>query len=257
MHGASESVEINENVVAITGGHLGSPSWRSSSGAWVTKVLHREECRYIIIDKADIKFVQFVAHKFGMLDRLRRLRNEKVAELMKDMDQNDDLAADAAGGSAGPAPLKRRRVELADMIPCSITVTVVVGGEARTCKMLAAWSGQHRLAIALSSENLELLLAQPDSEPQTPWAPEIPCDTPNVTWRDTLQTTLVTRYKQAGVCKEVRRMVPKKKRTDEEWAARVEAACRTLQEVYLKNTDDGHVSSPSTPCDSSTLEQTP
>ena len=52
-------------------------------------------------------------------------------------------------------------------------------------------------------------------------------------------------------------MVPKRKRTDEEWAARVEAACRTLQEVYLKNTDDGHVSSPSPPCDSSTLEQTP
>ena len=85
-------VTIEESQVCIYGGHLGEHTdLRYWQRVWIAKVLDREDARFVTIDKTNPACLKFLNNDVSMVERLKTLRNDKVAQqIQAKLDAADD-----------------------------------------------------------------------------------------------------------------------------------------------------------------------
>eukprot|EP00959_Pyramimonas_sp_CCMP1952_P168992 3530295-Pyramimonas_sp.AAC.1 len=102
---------IHENIVLISDQE--QPSLATS---WVVVVIEAHDSKWIELDRQDSRLQKFLTNGFGMIDEIKRCRNEVSLKLMVAKDNEDNVDPAGEGGdSEGPA-LKRAKKHAADEI---------------------------------------------------------------------------------------------------------------------------------------------
>ena len=226
MEGAASPADIEENQVCIYGGHLGEHTdLRYWQRVWIAKVLDREDARFVTIDKTNPACLKFLNNDVSMVERLKTLRNDKVAQQIQ-------AKRDAADDDEHVQ--KQQRVDALDDIEQILTLSVEVGGERKEVRVLPTASNAHNLSVELKPEALTLLLSMPDGEDAAPFMPEIPCECPNVGWRGGIEATLVTRFWADGKWRYSHKSVPRGDAEEDAWSERVRGAALILQNTFVR-----------------------
>jgi len=226
MEGAAVPVTIEEGQVCIYGGHLGEHTdLRYWQRVWIAKVLDREDARFVTIDKTNPACLKFLNNDVSMVERLKTLRNDKVAQQIQ-------AKRDAADDDEHVH--KKQRGDALDDIEQILTLSVEVGGERKEVRVLPTASNAHNLSVELKPEALTLLLSMPDGEDAAPFMPEIPCECPNVGWRGGVEATLVTRFWAEGKWRYSHKSVPRGDAEEDAWSERVRDAALILQNTFVR-----------------------
>ena len=115
-----EPVELEKGWILVKGGYLTHPYMIIRSDVQI------EEKAYTPISRVDRRIAKILGNNFKMVDWLVRARNEKVAELTREVLQELAVADDPlAGAVEGPA--KRRRVTAGEL-PQTVNLQVVTTG---------------------------------------------------------------------------------------------------------------------------------
>jgi len=165
-----EPVELEEGWILVKGGYLTQPFMFIRSDVQV------QGRAYTPISRTNRRIAKFLGKKFKMVDWLVSVRNDKVAELTREVLRELAVAEDPlAGAVQGPA--KRRRVT-ANELPQTVNLQVVTtGGNHHSVNVLVTQRTRDVLRLETISDNFEVLLeepAGPDGMPVVPvpvWRP--------------------------------------------------------------------------------------
>ena len=164
------------DVVAVRGGGIQLDA--SLAHAWILVPEYVDGRRFVDIYTAENRCRGYLNGRFAMVEKLKRLRDAKAAELMRlaaeDGDPNDSNTHQGD-------KLTRPKRELIDKIPKIIEVEVATrNGVEATVSVLPSWRERQVLQIELSRENLDLLLEEPQTAVSAPFTPNI--QQPDVFW---------------------------------------------------------------------------
>ena len=153
MAGYAQRPGVIKDLVGVLGGWLDPTATVTNGGAWVL-VTHC--CHGKLF--ADIPFTgrckAYLGDNNKMLEYIKRLRNEKVHELM--------LEAANQPGNRDTLLWKR---ELFDLIPPIITVNVATASSmVASVNVMTSWRTRAVLQLEVTQRNIELLLEEPAAD---------------------------------------------------------------------------------------------
>ena len=113
-----------------------------------------------------------------MVEYIKRLRNEKVHELMLGKKNEDDPDE---GNAHRDGNLRLPKRELIDLIPPIITLDVATASSmVASVNVLASWRENAVLQIEITEPNMDLLLEEPTAESTPAWIPTLEHE--NMSW---------------------------------------------------------------------------
>ena len=146
--------------------------------AWILKPDVVDGSIFVDIYTAEYRCKVCLNNNFAVVERLKKLRDAKAAELMRAVLAEDDPNDT---NNCPTERLNRPKRELIDKIPPCIEVEVATrNGVEATVKVLPSWRERQVLQIELSQENLDLLLEEPRAAVSASFAPTI--SQPDVVW---------------------------------------------------------------------------
>ena len=158
------SASIKE-AVAVRGG--GIPLDATLHHSWTLYPEYVDGSRFVDIYTADYRCKIYFNHHFATVNHSIKLREAKVAELMRGLANEEDPNAAEISPSVR---LYRPKRELIDSIPEVIELEVVTRNAVHvTVKVRPSWREKAVLQIELTQENMDLLLEEPPAESAPLW----------------------------------------------------------------------------------------
>eukprot|EP00959_Pyramimonas_sp_CCMP1952_P031024 650716-Pyramimonas_sp.AAC.2 len=166
--------------------------------AWYAKVVHSNGERFVVCDKQNKKFRQFVKDGYDMLGELVRLREVATEKLLEAAFAAADPLGDARHPGVDGGAAKRPRKEMVDDVEKIVQLEVPLeDGSIHHVKVMVSAIPRGKLAIQLNQDNMLLLLKTPKHEPAEMPIVDPVINSQVVKW-SRYRSSVVTHYFDAG-----------------------------------------------------------